>query len=431
MEIKVIPASKPMPSLKRVAAYARVSSGKDAMLQSLAAQVSYYNRMIQSTSGWVFAGVYADEAFTGTKDNRPDFQRMLEGCRSGEIDMVITKSISRFARNTVHLLTVVRELKGLGIGVLFEEQNINSLSSDGEVMLTILASYAQEESRSVSENCKWRIRKGFAQGRAVNLFLIYGYRSVNGQIEVDQAQAAVVRWIFEEYTSGIGSCLIAKGLREDNVPTQNGGEWRDAHVREMLKNEKYTGNAVLQKTFIANHLTKESKVNRGELPMYYAERTHPAIIDQATFDRAQAIMTANQKATNRKKSTAARYPFSGFIVCDHCGKYYRRKTLNGKIWWQCSTYHSKGKSHCPAKQIPDETLHALTCEVLGLSSFDEQQFKAQVLEIHIPCDNHVRFVMADGQAIEKVWKDRSRAESWTVDMKQKAREQMLRRCCND
>lgn len=424
---KRAPMIRTAPALQRVAAYARVSSGKEAMLHSLSAQVSYYNQYIQSNPTWIFSGVYADEAFTGTKGKRPEFQRMLTDCKAGKIDRIVTKSISRFARNTVDLLNAVRELKSMGISVYFEEQNIDSMSGDGELMLSILASYAQEESLSVSENCKWRIRKGFERGNPVNLYMIYGYRSVEGRIEIEPDQAVIVRRIFEEYTSGRGGCLIAKGLREDNVPTQSGGEWRDAHVREMLKNEKYTGNAILQKTFIANHLTKESKVNRGELPMYYAERTHPAIIDQETFDRAQAILSANRKATNCKKTTVTRYPFSGFIVCGHCGKHYRRKTINGKIWWQCITYLSKGKKHCPAKQIPDIALHALTCEVLGRSSFNEQVFKERIHGIHIPADNRVVFHLANGQSIEKTWRDRSRAESWTDEMREQARLHSMRR----
>ena len=193
---KISPSVPPVPARLRVAAYARVSSGKDAMLQSLAAQVSYYSNLIQQRLDWEYAGVYADEALTGTKDTRPEFQRLIADCKDGKIDLIITKSISRFARNTVTLLETVRELKLLGVDVYFEEQNIHSMSGDGELMLTILASYAQEESRSVSENCKWRIRKRFQQGEIVNLRFMYGYRINNGQIEIDQEQAEIVRMIY-------------------------------------------------------------------------------------------------------------------------------------------------------------------------------------------------------------------------------------------
>ena len=189
-----------LPLRKRVAAYARVSSGKDAMLHSLSAQVSYYSEHIQSHPEWEYGGVYVDEALTGTKDDRDGFQRLLADCRAGKIGMVLTKSISRFARNTVTLLETVRELKTLGVDVYFEEQNIHSLSGDGELMLTILASYAQEESRSVSENCKWRIRQKFQQGIPATAPLT-GYRIHKGEFTIEPAQAAIIRMIFEDYAA--------------------------------------------------------------------------------------------------------------------------------------------------------------------------------------------------------------------------------------
>jgi len=202
------PPAPPL-SLTRVAAYARVSSAKDEMLHSLAAQVSYYSRLIQQNPGWLYVGVYADEAMTGTKDNRPEFQRMLSDCRNKIIDRIITKSISRFARNTVTLLKTVRELKSLGVDVYFEEQNIHSMSGDGELMLTILASYAQEESLSVSENCKWRIRQDFSKGKPGNIKIL-GYDLVDGQLEINTEEANTVRMIFADYLSGMGKNAIVK-----------------------------------------------------------------------------------------------------------------------------------------------------------------------------------------------------------------------------
>ena len=186
-----------LPVQQCVAAYARVSSGKDAMLHSLSAQVSYYSNLIQRNPEWRYAGVYVDEALTGTKDNRKGFQRMLADCRAGKIDRIITKSISRFARNTVTLLETVRELKTLGVDVYFEEQNIHSMSGDGELMLSILASFAQEESLSVSENCKWRIRKQFELGEPATWRFMYGYRIRKGVITIHEEEAAVVLWVFE------------------------------------------------------------------------------------------------------------------------------------------------------------------------------------------------------------------------------------------
>ena len=233
-----------LPQLKRVAAYARVSSGKDAMLHSLSAQVSYYNDLIQNHSGWQYAGVYADEALTGTKDNRENFQRLLTDCRAGKIDMVITKSISRLARNTVTLLETVRELKNMGVDVFFEEQNIHSLSADGELMLTILASYAQEESLSASENQKWRIKRNFENGMPWNGTML-GYRYKNGTLIIEPAEAETVNRIFTEYLDGSGMTAIAKRLNADGIPTRFGNDWGKTSVGKVLQNYAYTGNLLL------------------------------------------------------------------------------------------------------------------------------------------------------------------------------------------
>jgi len=273
------------PRKKRVAAYCRVSSGKDAMLHSLSAQISYYSDYIQK-HGWEYAGVYADEALTGTKDNRENFQRLLAECRKGTVQMVITKSISRFARNTVTLLETVRKLKALGVDIYFEEQNIHTMSADGELMLTILASYAQEESLSVSENMKWRIRKNFENGKPWSGFIL-GYRFQNGQFVVVPDEAEIVKRIFREYFDGSGATAIMKGLNEDGILTRTGKPWRIEGVLKILRNYNYTGNLILQKTYRENHLTKRKMQNNGEYPQYHAVDTHEAIIDLATFKRCK------------------------------------------------------------------------------------------------------------------------------------------------
>ena len=422
---KVKPAAA-MPRLERVAAYCRVSSGKDAMLHSLSAQVSHYSELIQRRPGWAYAGVYADEALTGTKDDRPEFQRLLADCRAGRIDRVLTKSVSRFARNTVTLLETVRELKKLGVAVYFEEQNIDSLSGDGELMLTILASFAQEESKSVSDNCKWRIRKDFSEGKPMNLPLLYGYRREKGRIVIDEREAEIVRFIFRSCLNGMGKGRITEALREQGVPCRLGGEWQTETVGGILKNEKYTGDALLQKTYIENHLTKRKCLNRGELPQYYAENTHPAIIDHEAYERVQALIAERREKANVQKDVTARYPFTGLIVCGCCGAHYHRRTNPTRITWQCVTYLRRGKKHCAAKQIPEETLRSLTREALGVPEITEENIRA-LAEIQIPCPNHILFVFKDGHETERVWQDRSRAESWTDEMREKARAQMKRR----
>ena len=422
---KVKPAAA-MPRLERVAAYCRVSSGKDAMLHSLSAQVSHYSEFIQRRPSWAYAGVYADEALTGTKDNRPEFQRLLADCRAGRIDRVLTKSVSRFARNTVTLLETVRELKELGVAVYFEEQNIDSLSGDGELMLTILASFAQEESKSVSDNCKWRIRKDFSEGKPMNLPLLYGYRREKGRIVIDEREAEIVRFIFRSCLNGMGKGRITETLREQGIPCRLGGEWQTETVSGILKNEKYTGDALLQKTYIENHLTKRKCFNRGELPQYYAENTHPAIIDHETYERVQALIAERREKANVQKDVTARYPFTGLIVCGCCGAHYHRRTNPTRITWQCVTYLRRGKKHCAAKQIPEETLLSLTREVLSVHEVNEENIQV-LAEIRIPSPNHILFVFKDGREIERVWQDRSRAESWTDEMREKARAQMKRR----
>ena len=257
-KIERVPMLTPLPKRKRVAAYARVSLEKDAMLHSLAAQVSHYSETIQKNPGRIYAGVYADEGLTGTKENRPEFQRLLQDCRAGKIDMVIVKSISRFARNTVTLLTTVRELKGLGIDVFFERENIHSMSGDGELMLAILASFAQEESLSVSENCKWRIRKKFSEGEC--LFLrMYGYRFIDGELKLIPEEAEVIRLIYSSYLDGMGTASIANMLNEKGIPSFGRDKWARSTILGILRNEKLAGNLLLQKTFRVDHLTKKKR----------------------------------------------------------------------------------------------------------------------------------------------------------------------------
>lgn len=391
------------------------------MLHSLSAQVSYYSSLIQQNPEWLFSGVYCDEGLTGTKDARPGFQQMLDDCRAGKIDMVITKSISRFARNTLTLLDTVRELKGLNVDVYFEEQNIHSISGDGELMLTILASFAQEESRSVSENCKWRIRERYKQGEIVSLRYLYGYRINKNGISINKKEATVVKSIFDDYLSGKGYPTIAQRLREESAPTMKGGEWTVCRVSEILANEKYAGNALLQKEFISDHLTKKKLPNKGSLPMYFAEGTHEAIISPEIFDIAQEIREQRVQSA-RAHAPTERYVFSGIIRCPKCGKNYRRKVCRGKALWNCSTYLSYGKDACFGKQIPEETLLSLTAEVMGMDLFDGDAFKQQVAELIVPVPNTVIYVFKDGRQVSAEWQDRSRRESWSEEMRKAAAE---------
>ena len=406
-----------IPKLKRVAAYARVSSGKDAMLHSLSAQVSYYSELIQNHSGWQYVGVYADEALTGTKENRENFQRLLADCRDGKVDLIITKSISRFARNTVTLLKTVRELKTLGVDVFFEEQGIHSLSADGELMLTILASYAQEESRSASENIKWRVRHGFENGRTWNATVL-GYRFDGGSYIVLEEEAETVRLIFDSYLQGQGTTAIANMLNTQNRPSRFGNAWGQTAVMKVLRNYTYTGNLLLQTTFSDNHLTKRKQQNNGELPMYHIKDAHEAIIPLEQFNAVQEEIKRRSAEFYKPHKNKGQYAFSGIVECGCCGKHYRRKTTTGGQVWICPTFNAKGKAACPSKQIPESVLETIADEVGGVGKITALQ----------ACNgNTLVLTLCSGEQIVKRWQDRSRRQSWTPEMKEMARQKELER----
>ncbi len=413
--------------LLRTAAYARVSSGKDAMLHSLSAQVSYYNNLIQSNPEWLFCGVYADEALTGTKDNRENFQKLLSECRKGNIDLVVTKSISRFARNTVTLLETVRELKGLGVDVYFEEQNIHSLSADGELMLTILASYAQEESFSASENKKWQIQKDFEKGKIGSITILGYKRNKDGVLEIVPEEAEIIRMIFNDYLNGMGKQAIANKLHELGIPAKGGGLWTARSVKRILQNEKYCGDILFQKSFRENHITKRKIYNSGQLPQYYVEDAHEPIIDKESFLTVQKLLKENQRFTPSVPTTNT-YPLTGMIHCGCCGKYYRRKVQPYRVTWICWTYNTRGKKCCPtSKQIPEDILYDKCCEILLLDEFDTEIFQDEIKQIIVPEPNVLTFVFKDGHKQTVHWLDHSRSEAWTPEMRAKAAEQSRKR----
>lgn len=424
--IKKVVQSPRLDAKKRVAAYARVSSGKDAMLHSLSAQISYYSNLIQSNPDWLYAGVYSDEAKTGTKENRDGFLRLVADCRDGRINMVITKSISRFARNTVTLLETVREFKLLGVDVYFEEQNIHTMSADGELMLSILASYAQEEILSASENQKWRIRKGFEKGELINWRFLLGYNVTKAGITIDEDSAMIVREIFSRVIAGESFNSISRDLNDRGLTCALGGRWCAQRIRETVANEKYTGNAMLQKRYRNNHLEKKLCRNTGELPMFYAEETHPAIIDDETFASAQAVLQKMREAT-KNRPRPQKSEFTSKIHCPYCGKAYKRNTSNGSVGWNCSTFLSQGKAYCHGKKIPEATLKAVCAEVLGTGDYNSMVFDTLIERIEVPEDNHLRFIFKDGRTVERTWADRSRRESWTDEMRAAARQKALER----
>lgn len=423
--VSLVPLIPPLPKRKRVAAYARVSLDKDAMLHSLAAQISYYKGLIQRKPDWEYAGVYADEGLTGTKENRPEFQRLLADCRAGKIDLVIVKSISRLARNTVTMLATVRELKALGIDVLFEKENIHSMSGDGELMLSILASFAQEESLSVSENCKWRIRRDFAAGEG-NSFDMYGYKIRGGEYEIVPEEADVVRQIYSWYLDGVGTGRIAIMLNAMQIPPCRGSLWNRTTIMSVLRNEKYTGNILLQKTFISDHLTKKKRVNRGELPQYYVEDSHEAIIDKATFDRVQEELKRRAEQYETASSVVKEHnPLAQKITCGLCGKHFIRKFGNTSAkykrpLWICQTYLARTKAVCPSRRISEKVLLPILAGVLGVQEEDVMDEAYRIEEIVVFPEGRLT-IRVDGAVVERHWENPSRALSWTDEMKQEAK----------
>ncbi len=357
---------------------------------------------------------------------------MLEDCRAGKIDMIITKSVTRFARNTVTTLETVRELKLLGIDVYFEKERIHSISGDGELMLSILASYAQEESRSVSENCKWRIRKKFREGKLTTCNMV-GLRLVEGQLCIIPEEAEIIRQIFSDYLSGMGSIAIAKKLNAAGVPSKTGKRWRQATIAGILRNEKYAGNMVLQKTFVADHITKKWRINRGELPLYYVADSHPAIVSTEIYAQVQTEITRRNAGTGNRcrslnaETSSGTYPFTGKIHCGECGARYCRKhaaigTKYEKIVWICNTFNSLGKSMCASQQIPESILMNKVAEVLGTPVFEPTLFTKEIAKIQVPAHNLLTFVFHDGHTVNVEWQNPSRRESWTEEMRQVARE---------
>lgn len=427
MVVQKLPFKRKEAAKKRVAAYVRVSSGKESMLHSQFAQISYYNEYINIRPLWEFAGIYVDEATTGTKDNREQFNRLIHDCEDGKIDMVIVKSISRFARNTLTLLKTVRHLKELDVDVYFEEQNIHTISYSGELLITLLAAFAQAESFSVSENCKWRIQQKFQNGEIVGLSCMYGYVMKNNTITIQKEQAKVVKQIFDWYLNGESATAIAKKLNDLKIRPLKTDSWNHNRVIIILKNEKYTGNSLLQKVYVTDHITKEKVKNKGERAMYYAENTHPAIIPQETFDKAQQILKKRSERVNVKHDTNVKYPFGGLIECKRCGGKYRRITTNITHKWNCETYVKRGKRYCHTKAIPEDILYRVTNEVLHIDTFDEEIFHKQIKKIIVPEFNKLTFVFADGHVVEKTWKDKSRRDSWTDEMKEQARQKEFER----
>ena len=391
---------------KRVAAYARVSAESDRLTHSLSAQISYYSTLIQKNLEWEYAGVYADSFISGTSiDKRTEFQRLIDDCEAGKINIILTKSISRFARNTVDLLSTVRQLKTIGVEVRFEKENISSISSSGEIMLSILASFAQEESVNNSENVKWAKRKRFEQGIPHAKFSLYGYTWDGDHMVIVPAEARVVEHIYKDYMAGRTELAIARELSERGISTRRGGRWSNTSIKGILKNAHYTGNLLLQKYYVESPLTHRVRRNEGELTRYWVENTHEAIIDKETFDAVQDEM-ARRKALRSTHTSC----FSRKIKCPFCGHsyiYYTDKNLSHDYW-----VHHRRKRDCPMSWgITQEKLKSVCAEVLNTEQFDEEAFREQVDFINVPQRENLEFHLRDGRIITKISRNQRRRKT--------------------
>ena len=437
--VKKIEITRPvLPTRKKVAAYARVSMESDRMMHSLSTQVSYYNELIQSNPEWEFAGVYADNFISGTStEKRTEFQRMLADCEAGKIDIVLTKSISRFARNTVDLLETVRHLKELGIEVQFEKEHINSLSDDGELMLSLLASFAQEESRSISENARWAIQKRFEKGIPNGHFRVYGYRWEGDELVPVPEEAAIVKRIYQNFLDGKSRLETERELAAEGITTRDGCRWVDSNIKSVLSNITYTGNLLLQKEFIEDPVTKKRRKNKGQLPQYFVENTHEPIIDMETFQYVQDEMARRRELGALANKSLNITCFTGKIKCGNCGKSFMHNIRKNRAQftttytdedgmyttWVCGSRKQKQKGEpCMAKEIPDKILKACCAEVLGLNEFDDEIFAERVERIDVPDGGTLVFHFYDGTEVTKEWKSTAKQDCWTDEYKDRQRE---------
>lgn len=391
-------AIQPLKRLIKVAAYCRVSTEQDEQANSYDAQIEHYTAEIAKHSDWLNAGIYADKGITGTMaKKRPEFLKMIRKCRQKKIDLILVKSISRFSRNTVDCLEYIRELKALGIGVIFEKENINTLTETSEAMITIMGYFAQAESESISKNVTWGVRHAFSEGKVTFTHDIYGYRKEYNPetkrqdiISIVEDEATVIREIFERYYAGDSLTGICTYLNNNQIvpPGKKKDRWYPSTLQTILRNEKYKGDVLTQKTFCSDLLSHKREKNTGQLAQHYLENHHEAIIDRELFDKVQAeyarrnakkvIKTDGTQETQKKGRYNSKYALTDILVCGHCGAPYRRCVWthhgNRKVVWRCTTRMDYGKEKCNGSfTIEEEGLHqAILKAISNLSSRKEE-----------------------------------------------------------
>lgn len=374
----------------RVAAYCRVSTDSDEQATSYETQVEHYTEYIQKNPEWEFAGIYADDGISGTNTkNREEFNRMIEKCEAGNIDMIITKSISRFARNTLDCLKYIRQLKEKNIPVFFEKEAINTMDAKGEVLLTIMASLAQQESQSLSQNVKLGLQFRYQNGQVqVNHNHFLGYtKDEEGNLVIDPEQAEVVKRIYRKYLEGYSMDKIAKGLEADGILTGAGKtKWWTSTINKILRNEKYIGDALLQKTYTTDFLNKTRVKNNGIVPQYYVEGNHEAIIPKDIFLRVQEELVRRRvvrtSANGKKRSYSYKHCFAQIVICGECGEMFRRIHWNNRgcksIVWRCISRLEPTGQECHARTVNETVLENVVVQAINTLLGDKSTYQAQL-----------------------------------------------------
>ena len=372
----------------RVAAYCRVSTDNDEQATSYEAQVEHYTEYIQKNSDWEFAGIYADDGISGTNTKkREEFNRMIDDCKAGNIDMIITKSISRFARNTLDCLKYIRQLKDMNIPVLFEKESINTMDAKGEVLITIMASLAQQESQSLSQNVKMGLQYRYQQGKVqINHNRFLGYtKDADGNLVIDPEQAETVKRIYREYLEGLSMDKIAAGLERDGILTGAGGKkWHTSTINKILRNEKYIGDALLQKTYTTDFLNKTRVKNNGLVPQYYVEGDHEAIIPKDIYLQVQEELVRRRvgktSANGKKRNYSCNHCFSQIVICGEYGEMFRRLHWNRgvkSIVWRCISRLESTGLECHARTINELVLQDAVVKVINQMLGDKSNYQAQ------------------------------------------------------
>lgn len=355
--ITKIEATKKEQRKIRVAAYARVSTGNEEQLISLQTQKQHYEQYIKSRPDWDYAGLYYDEGISGTgMEKRYGLQRLLEDCDAGKIDLIVVKSISRFSRSTVECVETIRSLCERGIHLYFEKENIDTRNMESELMLSILSSLAESESRSISDNMKWAIKQRFKDGSYKIGCPPYGFINVDGRMVIDERQAEVVRRIFADVLAGKASNTIAKELNQNGIPSRRGGKWEGQVITGMIRNEKYVGDVILQKTYMDDRF--KHRRNNGEKDQFYIKDHHPAIVSREDFQAANDLIDFNAKEKGLAAGTDKynkRYAFSGKIICGECGMKWKRVKSPKYASYTCCT-HNRGRDKCSMKSIPEAVI---------------------------------------------------------------------------